>query len=87
MKSTTPASGTGEGTRSNRTFHDSQRPETSSCNAVETYREPRFILMCWRAFRPEDVEDRNVESMSSAGNNDIQVQIEMPRVSAFQGEV
>ena len=28
-------------------------------------------LMCWRTFRPEDVDDRDAESMSSAGNNNI----------------
>lgn len=29
-------------------------------------REPGPVLMCWRAFRPEDNGDRDVESMSSA---------------------
>lgn len=37
-------------------------------------------LMCWRAFRPEDNEDRAIESMSSARNSNIDVQIAMPRV-------
>jgi len=32
----------------------------------ETTREPGPILMCWRAFRPEKLEDRDAESMSSA---------------------
>lgn len=41
-------------------------------------RKLRPIVMCWRAFRPENVEDPAMESMRSAGNNDIQVQIEMP---------
>ena len=40
--------------------------------------------MCWRAFRPDDVEDPDVESMSSASNNSIQVQIEMPRPSGVE---
>lgn len=30
------------------------RPEMSSCNAVEIYLGPGPILMCWRAFRPKD---------------------------------
>lgn len=40
--------------------------------------------MCWRAFQPEDIEDRDVQSMSSAGNNNVQAQIEMPRLSALE---
>ena len=67
MKGTTPEmGGTGEEVRSNRTF--------------EAYPKARPILMCWRAFRPNDIEDPDVESISSAGNNNIQVQIEMPRL-------
>lgn len=37
--------------------------------------------MCWRAFRPEEVHDPDVESMSSAGNSNIEAQIEMPALS------
>lgn len=41
--------------------------------------------MCWRAFRPDDVGDPDVESMSSAGNSNIQVQIKMPRLAVVKG--
>lgn len=41
-------------------------PEMNVSNALHSYREPGPILMCWRAFRPEGDEDRDVESMSSA---------------------
>lgn len=38
---------------------------------LKDYPGARAVLMCWRAFWPEDVEDREVESMSAAGNNNI----------------
>lgn len=47
----------------------SQRRE--SAMVCKPTREPGPILMCWRAFRPERNEDRDVESMSSTSNDNI----------------
>lgn len=56
--------------------------EMNSCNAAGV-RESRGYpgarthkLMCWRAFRPENVDDRDATGMSFACNDNIEVQIE-----------
>lgn len=61
---------------SKRTSGDSEIEQLQCCRRLPGSQAP--YLMCWRAFRPENVDDRDVESMSSAGNNNIEAQIEMP---------
>ena len=61
---------TGEQVPSSGPVYGPKGPKTS-CNAAKGYRKPGPILMCWRAYWPQDAEDPDVESMSSAGNRDI----------------
>ena len=60
---------------------------TQDMDSCEVWRKTGSILMCWRAFRPQKDDDPDVESMSSAKHNNIQVQIEMPRLWPSQGEM
>nr|POE47307.1 hypothetical protein CFP56_00638 [Quercus suber] len=47
------------------------RGKSIAASALQAIRKPGPIVMCWRPFRPEDVEDRDMESMNSAGHKKI----------------
>ena len=59
--------GTGEEVRPSKTFQWTGQTRGKQLHRwSQAYQEPGPILMCWRASRPENIEDPAVQSMSSA---------------------